>query len=801
MIQISIFNSYRFSLILMTALTLAACSTEKEELFTDDQAVVDYGLLQTLPSEPISFTDEVQPILDKRCVVCHGCYDAPCQLKLSSLDGILRGANEEKIYNGSRIKAMTPSRLSIDARFPNEWRNRGFSPILKESPVTTANPAEENLQQSVLYQMLRLKQLHPQPRAGMLPETFDIALDRKQTCPKVESVGDYAAENPLWGMPYAMPNLSNNEYDTLVQWIAQGSPESPPLQSSLQARDQIVRWESFLNGNSNKQRLVSRYLYEHLFIAHLHLADTPDREFYRLVRSRTAPGQPIDEVATTQPFDRPGPDPFYYRLKLYKASIVAKDHVVYEWSDAKMARYQQLFLDPEYQVDAMPSYDSKLASNPFLTFAPIPPNSRYRFLLDDARFFIQGFIKGPVCRGQVALNVIEDHFWVMFINPDQNVFTESPEFLNAAAAHLVSPSESVSTLNLFAIYTRYWKSQKKYLQTKEQYLKGIPKYDINDAMVSIWDGDNTNRNAALTVFRHFDSASVVFGLVGDYPETAWVIDYPLLERIHYLLVAGFDIYGNAGHQLNTRLYMDFLRMEGEDQFLLYLPADDRRKIRDTWYEGMREQRINLMKEPMAWIDHEITTGYQTDNTQQEFYRRIERHLGPIGVPADSLNRCTTMPCEDANDYTAVDRAMSRLTALQGQDLSIFPDTSLVHITSSEGNDQAFTLILNKGYTNLTSMFADENNRDREDDTLTVMRGIVGAYPNFFFQVSAADINNFVDSLTNIHSREDYEQVVALYGIRRTNTDFWQIADWFQDNYAHQEPIESGILDLNRYRNQ
>ncbi|CAG22542.1 hypothetical protein PBPRB0669 [Photobacterium profundum SS9] len=46
------------------------------------------------------------------------------------------------------------------------------------------------------------------------------------------------------------------------------------------------------------------------------------------------------------------------------------------------------------------------------------------------------------------------------------------------------------------------------------------------------------------VFRHFDSASMVKGLIGVQPKTAWIIDYSLLERIHYLLVAGFDVYGD-----------------------------------------------------------------------------------------------------------------------------------------------------------------------------------------------------------------------------------------------------------------
>lgn len=32
------------------------------------------------------FQREVKPIVDNRCVVCHACYDAPCQLKLSSVE-------------------------------------------------------------------------------------------------------------------------------------------------------------------------------------------------------------------------------------------------------------------------------------------------------------------------------------------------------------------------------------------------------------------------------------------------------------------------------------------------------------------------------------------------------------------------------------------------------------------------------------------------------------------------------------------------------------------------------------------
>ena len=49
------------------------------------------------------FTNNIQPIIENRCVVCHGCYDAPCQLKMESPVGIERGENKIKVYNGERL--------------------------------------------------------------------------------------------------------------------------------------------------------------------------------------------------------------------------------------------------------------------------------------------------------------------------------------------------------------------------------------------------------------------------------------------------------------------------------------------------------------------------------------------------------------------------------------------------------------------------------------------------------------------------------------------------------------------------
>ena len=261
------------------------------------------------------------------------------------------------------------------------------------------------------------------------------------------------------------------------------------------------------NNVSNKRRLVARYLYEHLFQAHLHFDGTDNREFYRLVRSTTAPGKPVEVIPTRRPYGDPAGS-VYYRIVRHQGSIVAKNHMVYELSDKRMQRYRELFFDVEYAVDSLPSYEAAVASNPIKTFAAIPVKSRYKFLLDEARFFIEGFIKGPVCRGQVSLNVIEDQFWVVFFDPDADILSLNDAFLNATADYLASPAELENNYKMLSGRRYYTKLFQKYIDTKDLAAVDFEPVNINDAMRYIWKGDGKNANAALTVFRHLDSASV-----------------------------------------------------------------------------------------------------------------------------------------------------------------------------------------------------------------------------------------------------------------------------------------------------
>ena len=97
-------------------------------------------------------------------------------------------------------------------------------------------------------------------------------------------------------------------------WVQKGAPYIEPPELSRIIKHSIEQWESFLNQTALKSRLMSRYLYEHLFLASLYFKDLDDTQFFRLVRSRTPPGALVDEIATRRPFDDPATDHLYYRF-------------------------------------------------------------------------------------------------------------------------------------------------------------------------------------------------------------------------------------------------------------------------------------------------------------------------------------------------------------------------------------------------------------------------------------------------------------------------------------------------------
>ena len=385
-----------------------------------------------IPTRTINYLAEVQPLLEKRCTVCHSCYNSPCQLKLDSYEGTDRGASKKAVYDSSRLKAMDPTRLFIDANTTAEWRKKDFFSV-------TESTAGEGFNNSMMVQLLDHKRKNPRSSGNYYPEADDL------TCSKNGSeLAEYLEKHPNNGMPFGFPPLKQEEFELVAGWLYQGAKgPTPAEQRVLEASKpedaaEVRKWETFFNQDDPKHAMTARYIYEHLFLAHIKFG-TSTNEFYELVRSGTPPGAPIDIVATVRPYDDPGVPAVYYRFRKIHSTIVQKTHMVYELDDARMRRYEELFIEPAWlQEPHRVGFDRKISANPFKAFEQIPPRSRYLFLLDSSHYILMTFIHGPVCKGQIALNVIDDQFWVMFLDPDHDLsvrYPRLPEALQRQTRH------------------------------------------------------------------------------------------------------------------------------------------------------------------------------------------------------------------------------------------------------------------------------------------------------------------------------------------------------------------------------
>ncbi len=750
---------------------------------------------------PVSYLDDVEPILEKRCVACHSCYNAPCQLKLGSFEGLDRGGSKDPVYSSSRLMGKDPTRLFIDAQTTEDWRAKGFHSVAQNTAAGMYN-------NSVLLHLLEAKMKRPRSRGEYQAEATDL------TCASnTREVSAFLDRHPDRGMPFGFPALSPREYSILASWLQQGAVGPTPKEQaeltrpSQAAAVEIAKWETFLNRDDAKHAMTARYLYEHFFLAHLSFSAAQPGEFYQMVRSTTPPGQPISVIATVRPYDDPGVDLFYYRFRKIHSKIVYKTHMVVEFSDEVLERYRELFIDTQWlETPHRVALGDRTGANPFLIYAQIPPRARYQFLLDHAEYILRTFIRGPVCKGQIALNVIHDHFWVMFLDPDSDQTLAHPDFLVEQAENLRLPTEAGSSARIVKTFSDDYRDRYvRFYRAKSEL------YDETDpdglGLEAIWKGERGRDTPVLTIYRHFDSASVHKGVLGGLPRTLWVIDYSQFERIYYALVAGFDVFGNLAHQVNIRRYMDYLRMEGELNFVEFLPPEIRIPTLQSWYIGAGA--FEDTKHDEVLTERGTKVRYTTDDPKREFIERVvdEHILKSTGIKFDSINYRrggSALPAMPTSFKTHEDirNGFRALTApgtgfirhVNGSGANII----YVRVRDFEGSDRFFSIVINRWHDNVNSMFGEQKRLDPSKDMIDFIPGSIGSYPNYFMDVDAQDVPDFIDMFENFDGSDEYVAKLDKYGINRAEERFWDVYDWFQRRLNEADPLHAGLYDLNRY---
>ena len=457
----------------------------------------------------------------------------------------------------------------------------------------------------------------------------------------------------------------------------------------------------------------------------------------------------------------------------------------------------------------LPSYSEETAGNPFVTFADIPVRARYQFLLDDAEYEISTFIKGPVCNGSVAVNSIQEQFFVFFLRPDADNMVSSAEYAKQAEDKLILPGvwgSDVPILDGVPFFRRLVEQREAYRKLRADGAHKLRPagYRLED----IWDGDGRNPNALLTVFRHFDTAVVMKGAIGDLPKTGFVLDYALFERLVYNLVVNYDVFGNVGHQALTRLYMDMIRMEAEELFLDFLPPSQRVGLRNSWYRGGPFTELKL-RYVFPLVNRSAPSGITYRNqarAKAEFVERVinEYLPSPVRGRPDALNwKALQFPAgRGAPELTTTEEALRQIASIKATTATPFarflPDLAIVLVRAEDGSARLYSIVHNREHDNISWILGESERFAPQEDSLTVRAGVIGAYPNMFFVVPEKRIEEFSRAIARLRSVADYDRLIDAFGVRRSDEKFWSVYDAINSTYRAGDPVRSGTLDLTRY---
>jgi hypothetical protein len=96
------------------------------------------------------------------------------------------------------------------------------------------------------------------------------------------------------------------------------------------------------------------------------------------------------------------------------------------------------------------------------------------------------------------------------------------------------------------------------------------------------------------------------------------------------------------------------------------------------------------------------------------------------------------------------------------------------------------------------MFKEDRRRVIDNDTLTVVKGYVGSYPNAFTRIPIDHMESTIDSYLKIKDEIGYYHFAKKYSIQRNCPCFWGESVWHYKKSLELQPIEGGLFDMYRF---
>jgi hypothetical protein len=155
--------------------------------------------------------------------------------------------------------------------------------------------------------------------------------------------------------------------------------------------------------------------------------------------------------------------------------------------------------------------------------------------------------------------------------------------------------------------------------------------------------------------------------------------------------------------------------------------------------------------------------------------------------------------KSADDYIGAFRALSQpgtpfAKVINGQNSNL----AYLRIRLKNGTDVVSSMVVNRWHDNVAFLIKEDARLDATKDSVDFVKGLIGSYPNYFFDVQEEDLPDFIDLLAHYEDTQKDLERLAKYGINRADDRFWETYDWFQQRFNKDEPVSGGLFDLNRY---
>jgi hypothetical protein len=236
----------------------------------------------------------------------------------------------------------------------------------------------------------------------------------------------------------------------------------------------------------------------------------------------------------------------------------------------------------------------------------------------------------------------------------------------------------------------------------------------------------------------------------------------------------------------TRLYMDFLRMEGEANYLSLLPKARRTALADYWYRDVSKQARKRVQTELVGGAFEPNVTYKGKEPEFELDAKLQQRLAPALAHT-----------YDIRDDDSIGQKLLELATLFGPAASAMPELAFLEVETGQDKMRYYTIMRDSAHSNVAKLFDEVDRRILTEDALRVVPGFLGAYPNALFHVRDEDLTQFVNLLAAVQTGEDYAALRGRFGVLRYSQMFWPASDRMHAAYRAEQPLMAGSFDYNR----